>query len=116
MLADIAQEFDVAEAIEPVGVIDEDSLVVIGEIEKAPDLLTQRGCVVRNVLLAEHLAHLGFTGRVADAGGAAADQDDGTMAVALEVTSSHDRQQMANMHAICGGIDTYVKGFAFGIQ
>ena len=50
--------------------------------------------------LRHHLAHIGFTGRIADHAGASAEQCDWHMPRALHMRHDHDLHEMAHMQAI----------------
>ncbi len=68
----ITQQFHVVQVQQPVGVVQHQSFA-IREINELLHLLFEAGSVVGNVLLGQHLAHIGAAGRVTDHGGAAAD-------------------------------------------
>ncbi len=109
MPADVAQELQVVELAEPVGVVDHQRLA-LAEIEQGSHLLLELGQVGVDLLDAEELAHLGLAAGIADHAGAAADDGDRPVAVALHVSQGHDRHQVADVKAGRAGIKADVAG------
>ena len=62
-----------------------------------------------DILGGEHLAHVALAARIADHAGAAAHQRDGAMARALHVRHGHNRDIMADVQAVGGGVEADVK-------
>ena len=87
--AHLAQQLDIVEIQQPVGVVDHDGLT-LAEVDKTLHLALEALGVVVNVLLGEHLAHIRAARGVADHGRAAADERDRLVARHLE--SLHQRQ------------------------
>ena len=77
--ADLAQQLNVVQVQQPVGVVQHQGLA-LAELDKALHLTLEALGVVVDVLLGQHLAHIGTAGRVTDHRRAAADQGDGRVA------------------------------------
>ena len=93
---------------EPIAVIDDDG-VPFAEIKEAGHLLFDTFHVAVNLFDSKHFAHVGFAGRIADHGSAAAHQRDGLMACPLHVGHSHNRNVMTDMKAVGSWIETDVE-------
>ena len=63
-----------------------------------------------DVLLGQHLAHVGAAGGIADHGGAAADQGDGLVASHLQALHQGQRHEMACGQAVGSAVEADVKG------
>src|SRR6185369_14343037 len=103
MAADVPQEGYIFERVEPIGVVDHDSIgraITEGEetIEDAPD----RGDVGGNSGIVEQLPAFVLAGRVAYLGGAAAHHHDRFMAGLLEPPQHHDLDKAADVQRWSG--------------
>ena len=72
-------------------------------------LLFEAGSIVGNVLLGEHLAHVGTAGGVADHGGAAANQGDGAVAGHLQPLHQGQGHKMAGGQAVSSAVKADVE-------
>ena len=70
--AHLAQQLNIVEIQQPVGVIDHDGLA-LAEVDEALHLLLEAFGVVVDVLRCQHLAHVGTAGWIPDHGSSAAD-------------------------------------------
>eukprot|EP01136_Pigoraptor_vietnamica_P003491 Opistho-1_new@32805 len=98
MPADVAQERDVFELVEPVGIVDHHR--VGRAVAKGQELLEHgldRGDVAGDDLVGHQLARFVLEARVADLAGAAAHQDDRLVAGLLHAAQQHDLDQAADM-------------------
>ncbi len=66
-----------------------------------------------NLLLGQHLPHIGSARRVTHHGRSAAKNGNGPVAGLLHIGHNNKLQQMANMETVCGGIKAYIKSNAF---
>ena len=107
--AHVAQQFDVVQIQQPVGVVQHQSLAV-GEVDELLHLLLEAGGVVGDVLLGQHLAHIGAAGGVADHGGAAADEGDGLVACHLQTLHQGQGHEVAGSQAVGGAVKADVEG------
>ena len=107
--AHIAQQIDIIELQEPVGVVDHDGLVV-AEFNEAFHLMFETLTVVLNGLRGHHGAHIGTAGGVADIAGAAADQDDRTVPCHLQALHEAESHKVTDMQAVCRGVKADIKG------
>ncbi len=120
MPADVAQQRDVAQFVEPIGVVDHDrgagdrstgTVIARGaEIEEIGEDPADPRHVAGNLLVAQQLAGLIAPGWVADPRGAAAHQDDRLMAGPLKEAQQHDRHQMADMQTVGGTVVADIGG------
>ena len=113
--ADIADEIDIAQAAQPVGVVDDQRLVV-AKLDKAGQLRLDAGDVVIDGFHGHHLAHIGFAAGVANHGRCTAHQGDGLVARALHVRHGDDGDEVAEVQAGGGGVKAYVEGSGFALQ
>lgn len=81
--ADVAQEIQVFDVPQPVGVVDQAGAGGVAEVEEAGELALDGAGVGVDLVHGEHGARIGLAGGVADHGGAAADNGDGTVAALL---------------------------------
>ena len=95
----LAQERDVVKGVEPVRIVDHQGGVPL-EVEEALEDAPDAGDVGGYVFVGEQLPALVLAGRVADLGGAASHEDDGTMTGALHVPEQHDRDEASDMQRI----------------
>jgi len=107
VFAHVAQQLHSAEFADPGGVVFDDGL--LGN-EDAADLhlnaLDEGGDGLRCV----ERALVGLAAGVADQTGAAADDGDGLVPMLLHAAQGHERQQVADVQAVGGGIKTAVEG------
>ena len=106
---DLAQEVDVVQGSQPLGVVQHQRLA-LGEIEETGDLEAEALAVGPDRLVGQDLAHLGLARGVADARGAAADEGDGAVPRALQVGHGEQLQQVPHVQAGAGGIEADVEG------
>ena len=107
MAAVLAQEIDIGEAVEPVGIVRHHGIgrsVAEGEelLEHAADARHVR----RDLRLAQQLPGRILAGGIADPGRAAAHQDNRLVAGLLQPAQQHDLQQAADMQAVRGAVET----------
>jgi hypothetical protein len=85
MAADIAQEWDVMQLVQPVGVVDHDRVAgAVAEMQVVGEDLADAGHVMGNRRIVEQLAGLVLAGGIADTRGAASHQHDRLIAGLLE--------------------------------
>ena len=106
---DVAQKLQVVQRRQPVGVVHQQRLPV-REVDEARQLPADGLGVRRHLFARHHAAQLGFSGRVADQAGAAADQRHRAVAGALQVNERHDRHQAADVQARGGRVEADVRG------
>ena len=109
MHAHLAQEVDVVELGQPIGVVDDQGLA-LGKVQEAAHLLLDALHVVVDVLGGEHLAKLALAGGVADQARAAAHQGDGPVAGPLHVGHGHDGDVVADVQGVGRGVKAHVEG------
>ena len=103
MPADVAQEGNVVQLVEPIGVVRHDRAGA--EIEKAREHGADRGDIGVDLLGGEQRAARVLAGGIADLAGAATHQRDRTMPGLLQPSQHHDGQQIADMQARRGRIE-----------
>ena len=107
MLADIAQERDIFEAVQPLRIVEHDGVGrPVPEGQEAGEHALDAGDILRDQIGGEQLARFILKARVADLAGAAAHQDDGLVSRALQLAQHHDRHQMPDMQRRRGRIET----------
>ena len=109
MPADIAEEFDVFQGQEPVGVVDRDGPGAV-EVEVAGELDEDGLALGPDGRLLEHLAHLGLAAGVADHGRPAADDGDGPVAGPPEMDHGHDGDEAPGVEARGRAVEADVEG------
>ena len=107
--ANFAQQLYIVQVQEPVGVIQHHSLA-IAEFDKTLHLTFEAFCIVRNVFLCEHFAHIRTAGRIADHGGATANQGDGTVTSHLQTLHQGQSHKMARGQTVRGAVKANVEG------
>ena len=107
--AHIAQQLDIVQVQQPVGIVQHQGLA-LREVDELLHLLLEAGSVVGNVLLGQHLAHIGTAGGVADHGGAAADEGDGLVACHLQALHQGQGHEMSGGQAVGGAVEADVEG------
>ena len=116
MLADVAQEIQAVHAGEPVGVIGHNRGVFAFKAQKGLKLAADFFHPSGHGFAAVQAALLRFEAGVADHAGGAADQGDGSVAGKLEAAQRQHRQQMADVQAVGGGVETAVERDFFAVQ
>src|SRR5690606_37509533 len=112
---DRAQEVEVVERQQPFGVVDENGVALArAETQKLLKYPPDRGRVSCDLLFGEHLAHLFLAGRIADAGGAAAEQNDRPAASLLQAAQKHDLSEAADVQRRRRHVEADVTGDARG--
>ena len=97
--AHLAQQLDVVELHQPVGVVEHHGLA-LAEVDEALHLALEALSIVVDVGLGEHLAHIVATRGVSDHGRAAADERNGLVARHLESFHQAQRHEVADVQAI----------------
>ena len=101
----VAQEIDVVEMIQPVGIVDHPRIRgAIAEIEKTPEHLADAGEIGADLLDGEKLPRFVLERRVADFGGAATHQGDRPVAGLLHPAQHHDLHQRSRVQRGSGCI------------
>ena len=107
ILAHIAQQLHGAQLADPVGVVFHNRLF---RDENAADLhldaLHEFGDGFQRV----ERALVGLAAGIADQAGAAADDGDGLVPVLLHAAQGHERQQVADVQAVCRGVKAAIEG------
>ena len=113
MPAVLAQEIDVAQLAQPLVVVDQQGIArAVAELQKRFERAAHAGDVGGKRGVVEQLAAFVLARRVADLGGAAADQRDRPMAGALHQAQQHDADEVADMQAVGGAVEADVGGDA----
>ncbi len=109
--ADVAQEIDVVERRQPLGVVDHDRVgLALAEGDEVGEGLAQALLVGLDLLVGEELAHVVLAGRVADPGRAAAHERDRPVAGLLEPAQHHDRDEVADVKARRRAVESDIGG------
>ena len=117
MLAGIAQEIDQRQRHQPVGVVHHPGRVAFDfEIEEVGQLFLDRLDVGLDLLARQQLALVGLSARVADHAGPAASQGNGMVPKALQARQRNQRDQVADMQAVGGGVEAVIDGDLFSLQ
>ena len=103
------QHFNVVQGLQPLGVIEHQSLA-LGEVDELFHLALEALGIVLDGLLGQHLAHVGTAGGVADQGGAVADQGDGLVARHLQTLHQAQRHKVTHMQRIGRAVKADVEG------
>ncbi len=94
MPSHIAQQRDIGELVQPVGIVDHDRIGrAIAEGEELLEHPADTGDVFVDFLIGQQLACLVLAGRVADLGRAATHEDDRLVPGFLQMTQHHDLDQ-----------------------
>ena len=101
--ADLAQQLDIVQRLQPGRVAQHDRLAV-GEVDEFLHLALEALRIIRNGLLSEHLAHVGAARRVADHRRAVADEGDGLIARHLQALHQAQGHEMADMQGVCRAV------------
>ena len=103
MRADITQERNVFQLVQPVRIIDHDGVILaIGQnvLECPPDT----GDIACYVIIRQHLAGFVLAARIADFRGAATHQGNRLVTKVLHPVKHHDRDQMSDMQTVAGRV------------
>ena len=108
---DVAQEVDVVEWCQPLGIVDHDGRIWPAvEIDEAREGLLQALLVGLDLVVGEQHAQLVLARRIADTRRAAAHQSDRPVAGLLEPAQHHDREQIADVIAFCRAVVADIGG------
>ena len=111
MAADLAQEIDVVEAGEPLGIIGHDRIgLALAEVQEFRKGSPDPRLVGLDRLLREELAALILAGRIADPRRTAADQRHGLAAGLLQPAQHHDRKDRTSVKRGGGAIKADIGG------
>ncbi len=111
MLADLAQEGDIFEPVEPLGIVEQDRVRrPVTEGQEAFEDPLDRGDVGVDRLGGEQLAGLVLEAWIADLRGSAAHQHDRLVPGLLEPAEHHDLDEAADVERRRGGVEAYVAG------
>ena len=121
MAPDIAQELDVVELRQPLGVVDHQRIAAaIAEADEARERAPDAVLVPFDLIEGEQAPALVAAGRIADAGRAAAHQGDRLAAGLLQPMQHHDRQEMPDMQgrgrAVVAHIGGELAGPCLGVE
>ena len=97
--ADLAQQLNVVQVQQPVGVVQHQGLA-LAELNKALHLTLEALGVVVDVLLGQHLAHIGTARRVTDHCRAAANQGNGAVAGLLQALHQGQGHKVTGSQAV----------------
>ena len=115
MPADVAQQRDVAQFVEPIGVVDHDGVGrTVAEIDEFGEDRADARHVAGDLGIVEQRPRLIPERGVADPRRAAAHQHDRLVPVLLQQPQQHDRQQAADMQTVGGTIVADIGGDAAG--
>ena len=109
MRAEIAQERDVAELVQPLGVVDQQRAAG-AEVEELGERPLDAALVGVDLRLGQQLPAFILARRVADLGRAATHQRDRPVAGLLQVAQHHDADQIADMQAVGGAVVADIGG------
>ena len=113
----VAQELDIAEPLQPLGIVQHHRLRrPVAELQELGEGLLDAGDIGRDHGVRQQGPLLVLVGGVADLGCAAAHQRDGLVTAFLQPAQHHDRDQMADMQAVGGGVVTDVGRDHAGVQ
>ena len=96
---DLAQQIDIVEVEQPIGVVDHLSLA-LAELDETLHLPPEAIGVMLDILPREHLSHIGAAAGVADHRSAAADKGDGGVARHLEALHKGKSHEMTRCKAV----------------
>ena len=114
MAAIVAQEIDVVELVEPVGVVDENGVIVaLAEAHEFAEHRLDAADIGGDLCVGEKLARLVLARGIADLGGAAADQHDWPVPRLLQFAQHHDAEQIADMEARRRAVEADIAGDGF---
>ena len=121
MAPDIAEELDVVELRQPLGVVDHQRIAAaIAEADEARERAPDAVLVPFDLIEGEQAPALVAAGRIADAGRAAAHQGDRLAAGLLQPMQHHDRQEMPDMQgrgrAVVAHIGGELTGPCLGVE
>ena len=104
----VTQEFDVVEVSEPVGIVQDEGLIV-REIDEACGLFFETLHVVVDLFHGHDATHIATTGWVADHAGATTCQEDWTVTMLLHVLHNHELNIVAHMQTVCGWVKANIE-------
>ena len=105
MLTDIAQEFDVADLVQPVGIIDHDGVCrAVAKLQERLKSFLYPFDIVGNILLRKDRTGFFLVSGVTYFRCAAAHQDNRFAACLLQAPEHHDADQRADVEAISGSV------------
>ena len=111
MLADLAQERNIFEGIEPIGIVDHHCVGgSVPERQESLEYLADRGNIGVDVLSRKQLAAFILARRIANLGCTSAHQDDGLVPGLLQPTEHHDLHHRTDMQRRRGRIETDIGG------
>jgi hypothetical protein len=109
--ADIAQQRDVAQFVEPIGVVDHDRVArPLAETHEIGEDLADPLHVMGDLAVVEQAARFVLARGIADPGRAAAHQHDRLVAGLLEQAQEHDRHEVADMQAVGSAVVADIGG------
>ena len=107
MLADVTQERDIFELVEPVGIVDHHRVGrAIAEGQEAFEHALDARDILRDLFVGQQRAGFVAQRRIADLAGAATHQDDRLVPGLLHPPQHHDLHQAADVQRRRGGIET----------
>ncbi|MNE16749.1 hypothetical protein D3C80_1097030 [compost metagenome] len=111
MAADQVEEVEVAEAVQPVGVVHHGGVLrAVAQMQVAPEGALDAGDVGGDGRLVEHRPAAVAEARVADARGGPADQQQRPVPGLLQPAHQHQALQVADVQTVGGGIEAEVGG------
>ena len=108
VFANVADEIEEAEILEPVGVVDHTCGVGSVEVQELLELGFLTGEVVLNALHIEQLALGGLAAGVAHHARRSSNQCNGVVAAPLPMHQHHHRDEVADVQGICRGVKSNV--------
>ena len=117
MGADIPQQVDVAQLVQPVGVVDHDRVGrTVAEAQERAEAALDPLHIRRDLRVGQHLPRLVFARGIADPRRPPAHQHDRLVAVFLQQTQDHDLHQTADVQAVGGAIEADIGGRRSGVH
>src|SRR6478609_9041048 len=110
VLADVAQHLQVADALEPIRVVQDDGCIRSAEIQQALEDRALAGHVLLDLLERHQGALRVLAGWIADHAGAASGDHDGAVACLLKASQEQDRDQVANRERIPSWVEAAIHG------
>ena len=106
MPADLAQEFDIGQLVEPGGVVHHHGIGrAVAHLEKPPKRAVDARFVGSDILVRQQLARFVAPSRIANLGGAPAQEHDRPVAEMLKPAQHHDLHQASHVQAGCGTVE-----------
>ncbi len=114
MPAIVAQKVDVVQRLEPIGVVDQDRVLLPrAEAQELPEHRFDARDIRGDFGVGKDLAHLVLAGGIAHLGGAAPDEHDGPVPGLLKLPEQHDADQVAHMQARGRAVEADIAGDDF---